>query len=134
MQLYLIALLAILNGAHVQGQIFSNPCYNAPCRNGGTCTVLSSTQYSCSCPLGYLGTNCQTYSTACDTNPCGVGGLCNFRNDGSAVCFCLCKLESPSFVKHWQTQKLILFIFLLFFQLDTREPIVKQVNSIFFYW
>ncbi len=89
MQLFYIAFIAIFRSALVQGQIFSNPCFVAPCQNGGTCTVVSSTQYLCSCPLGYLGTRCETYSTACSNNPCGVGGLCNFKSDGSAVCFCL---------------------------------------------
>lgn len=30
-----------------------------PCQNGGTCTQVSATQYTCSCFNGYSGTNCE---------------------------------------------------------------------------
>ncbi len=97
-----------------QSQITSNPCQTGPCLNGATCSVLSSTQYTCTCKQGFLGTNCQIASTACSSNPCGVGGLCNFNQDGSAVCFCLSKqnlIFDNIFNQIW------LNIFLLFFHL-----------------
>ena len=93
---FFIVFIAILSNFTINCQITANPCVTGPCRNGGTCTVLTSTQYQCSCQLGYSGNNCETYSTACDNNPCGVGGLCNFKADGSSICFCLSKLRSFS--------------------------------------
>ena len=41
-----------------------NLCQSSPCLNGGTCSSISNTQFSCSCALGYQGSNCQ---------------LCNFK-------------------------------------------------------
>ncbi|XP_052752510.1 basement membrane-specific heparan sulfate proteoglycan core protein isoform X3 [Galleria mellonella] len=37
------------------------PCAVQPCRNGGTCKADLTTMmnYTCDCPLGYSGTNCQ---------------------------------------------------------------------------
>ena len=34
-------------------------CDNNPCQNDGTCAV-SGNSYTCSCPDGYSGDNCQT--------------------------------------------------------------------------
>ncbi|CAK1588065.1 unnamed protein product [Parnassius mnemosyne] len=38
-----------------------DPCAAQPCRNGGTCKTDRSSRmnYSCDCPLGYAGANCQ---------------------------------------------------------------------------
>ncbi|XP_049885171.1 basement membrane-specific heparan sulfate proteoglycan core protein-like isoform X3 [Pectinophora gossypiella] len=38
-----------------------DPCAAQPCRNGGTCKLDRSTamSYSCDCPLGFAGVNCQ---------------------------------------------------------------------------
>ena len=35
-----------------------NECSSNPCLNGGTCNNLVNS-YSCSCPSGYTGTNCE---------------------------------------------------------------------------
>jgi hypothetical protein len=35
-------------------------CTTNSCLNGGVCTSLSATTFSCSCATGYQGTNCQT--------------------------------------------------------------------------
>ena len=32
-----------------------NPCNLSPCSNGGTCTLQSLSQYTCTCPLGWKG-------------------------------------------------------------------------------
>ena len=34
-------------------------CKSNPCENGGTCTD-GVNSYSCRCPVGYTGSNCQT--------------------------------------------------------------------------
>ncbi|CAK1554719.1 unnamed protein product [Leptosia nina] len=44
-----------------QRRPLDNPCSALPCRNGGTCKTDRSTRmnYTCDCPLGYAGVNCQ---------------------------------------------------------------------------
>ena len=32
-----------------------NPCTNSPCRNGGTCSLQSRSNYTCTCPVGWKG-------------------------------------------------------------------------------
>lgn len=34
-------------------------CHNYPCENGGTCTDNGNSSYTCQCPDGYEGTNCE---------------------------------------------------------------------------
>jgi len=35
-------------------------CLNGPCKNGGSCTPgMTSTSYTCRCPCGFTGTNCE---------------------------------------------------------------------------
>ena len=36
-----------------------NECNSNPCRNGGTCTDRVN-EYTCKCPSGYNGDNCET--------------------------------------------------------------------------
>ena len=36
-----------------------NQCSNFPCLNGGNCSIVGNNNYSCSCPQGYNGVNCQ---------------------------------------------------------------------------
>ena len=39
----------------------TNICLTTPCLNGATCTTTGTgSTYTCTCPTGYLGTNCQT--------------------------------------------------------------------------
>ena len=41
-------------------QIFAdiNDCMEEPCNNNGTCTD-GIADYTCTCPLGYIGTDCE---------------------------------------------------------------------------
>ena len=39
----------------------ADPCYSAPCLNGGTCVSTPNSSYTCQCPLPYAGTtNCDS--------------------------------------------------------------------------
>ena len=35
--------------------VSNNPCNDSPCSNGGTCTLQSLSNYTCTCPLGWKG-------------------------------------------------------------------------------
>lgn len=91
-----------LNGSF---PILGKVCEPNPCRNGGTCSPYGLDTYSCNCPFGYTGRNCETrkcneicffqssvypyIGDACIPNPCQNGGRC--RSDvatGSYVCDC----------------------------------------------
>ncbi|XP_070210616.1 delta-like protein C [Littorina saxatilis] len=64
-----------------------NPCFAdpEPCQNGGTCTKDESDAqgYTCACPSGFLGHDCDVVNDPCDPNPCQNAGTCD---DG--VCDC----------------------------------------------
>ncbi|XP_041474351.1 uncharacterized protein LOC121423126 [Lytechinus variegatus] len=53
----------------------TDECNPNPCRNGGICTDLINA-YSCNCPAGYSGTNCEEDIDECNSFPCQNGGIC----------------------------------------------------------
>lgn len=64
-----------------------------PCWNGGTCTEDQRGDYSCQCPLGYVGLNCEAPigSHVCETsNPCRNEANCVEldNDDGNYRCEC----------------------------------------------
>ncbi len=62
-------------------------CAAAPCENGGVCTDGADTSYTCACPTGYGGTNCQI-AAACTPNPCLNGGSCAPTGATTFACTC----------------------------------------------
>lgn len=61
-------------------QIDNDVCgHVAPCQNGATCTNMGPDAYSCTCPPGYTGTNCDINIDECGSTPCQNGGTCTVR-------------------------------------------------------
>ena len=51
-----------------------NACNSLPCLNNASCTPFSNLTYSCSCPPGYSGKNCE--QDPCSIKPCRNSGSC----------------------------------------------------------
>ncbi|XP_075226740.1 neurogenic locus protein delta [Lycorma delicatula] len=65
-----------------------NYCTNhKPCRHGGTCFNTGQGSYTCSCPPGYTGTDCEREIDDCAHQPCLNGGTCK-DNGTSYICEC----------------------------------------------
>uniref|UniRef100_A0A4W6E8I7 Neurocan b n=1 Tax=Lates calcarifer TaxID=8187 RepID=A0A4W6E8I7_LATCA len=64
-----------------------NPCVTNPCLHGGKC-LPQGTGYSCYCPQGYTGENCEIDVDDCQSEPCENGGTCVDKID-SFLCLCL---------------------------------------------
>ncbi|XP_034721688.1 protein delta homolog 2, partial [Etheostoma cragini] len=68
-------------------------CSRRPCQNGATCVMDDGGDYTCLCPPGYHGNNCQLKVGPClqERSRCMNGGVCEDA-DGFAVawaCRCL---------------------------------------------
>ncbi|KAL5008933.1 hypothetical protein ScPMuIL_014514 [Solemya velum] len=74
------------------GGLFCNQDLNycthySPCLNGATCMNTGEGSYTCSCPPGFEGTNCEVETDDCQHQPCLNGGKC--EDVGSAYqCKC----------------------------------------------
>uniref|UniRef100_A0A8C2X2B7 Neurocan b n=1 Tax=Cyclopterus lumpus TaxID=8103 RepID=A0A8C2X2B7_CYCLU len=64
-----------------------SPCMTNPCLHGGKC-LPQGTGYSCYCPQGYTGENCEIDVDDCQSEPCENGGTCVDKID-SFLCLCL---------------------------------------------
>ncbi len=73
----------------IKGQCVENLCLNAPCQNGGECTVTGRNQYRCDCQEGYFGVNC-TSQNPCDNDPCQNDGICQNSPSSADLYFCKC--------------------------------------------
>ncbi|XP_011643457.1 neurogenic locus protein delta [Pogonomyrmex barbatus] len=61
-----------------------NYCTNhKPCMNGGTCFNTGQGSYTCSCPSGFTGTECQTPLFDCHSKPCLNGGTCTMTESST---------------------------------------------------
>ncbi|CAC5401496.1 unnamed protein product [Mytilus coruscus] len=56
-------------------------CSSYPCQNNGTCTSRGD-EYTCHCPVGYGGNDCQLDINVCDNLACMNGGQCSDINNG----------------------------------------------------
>ncbi|XP_061492670.1 sushi, nidogen and EGF-like domain-containing protein 1 isoform X6 [Rhineura floridana] len=61
-------------------------CRSDPCKNGGSCKDQPGS-FTCHCPEGFIGTQCETEVDACESNPCRNGGDCE-NYSGSYLCVC----------------------------------------------
>ena len=61
---------------------------NKPCRNGATCLNTAPGSYSCVCPPGFNGTNCEIINDSCSNDPCKNGGTCLDTDNEGFVCQC----------------------------------------------
>uniref|UniRef100_H3DCX5 Neurocan b n=1 Tax=Tetraodon nigroviridis TaxID=99883 RepID=H3DCX5_TETNG len=68
-----------------------DPCVTNLCLHGGKC-LPQGTGYSCYCPQGYAGENCEIDVDDCQSDPCENGGTCIDKTD-SYVCLCLPSYE-----------------------------------------
>uniref|UniRef100_A0A8C7ZW15 Neurocan b n=1 Tax=Oryzias sinensis TaxID=183150 RepID=A0A8C7ZW15_9TELE len=64
-----------------------DPCVTNPCLHGGKC-LPQRTGYSCYCPQGFAGENCEIDVDDCQSEPCENGGTCVDKID-SFLCLCL---------------------------------------------
>ncbi|CAK6981212.1 protein delta homolog 2 isoform X5 [Scomber scombrus] len=63
-----------------------------PCRNGATCVMEDSGDYTCLCPEGFHGRDCQLKTGPCHQrrSPCKNGGLCEDADGFAAELSCRC--------------------------------------------
>ncbi|XP_074789546.1 delta-like protein 3 isoform X3 [Athene noctua] len=64
-----------------------SPCALGPCFNGGACAPAPGTGYTCRCPPGFRGFNCERRADRCDDHLCLHGGQCQDFGRG-AICKC----------------------------------------------
>nr|XP_023668585.1 delta-like protein 4 isoform X1 [Paramormyrops kingsleyae] len=61
--------------------------HHKPCRNGATCMNTGQGSYTCTCPPGFTGADCQLGAPECSSSPCQNGGECVDLEDGYR---CIC--------------------------------------------
>lgn len=67
----------------VQQEHYGGPCESGPCQYNATClTNFSNETYTCLCPAGRTGVNCQTEVNECASAPCQNGAVCLDQVDG----------------------------------------------------
>nr|KAF6341126.1 delta like canonical Notch ligand 1 [Myotis myotis] len=62
-------------------------CADGPCFNGGRCSDNPEGGYTCHCPAGFSGFNCEKKVDACSSSPCANGAQCVDLGD-AYMCRC----------------------------------------------
>ena len=82
-------------GETVRGQLsgigsapWCNECASNPCQNGGSCNENDFQLYTCSCPEGFQGSDCEVNIDDCPGNTCANNSTC-VDSDNSYTCSCL---------------------------------------------
>lgn len=57
-------------------------CDRMPCKNGGLCEDVSSTEFLCICEPNFSGKRCESKVDICTNNPCQNSGLCTVTQAG----------------------------------------------------
>jgi hypothetical protein len=73
-----------------------DPCSSGPCQNGGTCTKISTTEFTCQCSLQWSGTTCEVDIGPCSSGPCQHGGTCTTISTTEFTCECLLHSSGPT--------------------------------------
>ncbi|XP_065063135.1 neurogenic locus notch homolog protein 1-like isoform X2 [Rhopilema esculentum] len=71
-----------------------SPCQSNPCVNNGVCMDDGSGGYTCQCPAGFLGKNCQI-KDPCNPNPCNNNGKCKSDPKTGKFLKCECPPKFP---------------------------------------
>uniref|UniRef100_A0A914W484 Uncharacterized protein n=1 Tax=Plectus sambesii TaxID=2011161 RepID=A0A914W484_9BILA len=64
-----------------------NVCDRLPCKNGGFCKPIGTSDYSCECPQNTTGVNCEKV-LVCTLNTCPINAECSISN---YQILCTCK-------------------------------------------
>ncbi|XP_071506100.1 uncharacterized protein [Diadema antillarum] len=66
----------MLANCHLSCKVcLDDECRSSPCLNGGSC-IDGNSSYTCQCPPGYTGINCETDVDECSSAPCQHDGTC----------------------------------------------------------
>ncbi|EFO27466.1 hypothetical protein LOAG_01014 [Loa loa] len=75
-------------GGHFCNEDLNYCTRHQPCRNNATCRNTGHGQYTCECPDGYTGTNCETPVQNCSLQPCLNGATCADIPGNNYTCIC----------------------------------------------
>ncbi|KAJ8320450.1 hypothetical protein KUTeg_002037 [Tegillarca granosa] len=77
----------ILGGQDI-GVCGNNPCRSLPCQNGGSCQMLYTDSFHCTCSAGFSGKLCDEAMHPCVDSPCKDGASCQLTKTGGYKCVC----------------------------------------------
>ena len=51
---------AFVHSLKITVDLVADPCSYKPCQNGGVCSKISTTAFSCQCKVGFSGDKCDS--------------------------------------------------------------------------